>query len=78
MDAVDQVRRDEIREKGKDHKELLKDTRYIWLNDPWNLTDKQQARLGALEKLNLKINRAYLMKDQELPAKITARAPGCP
>ena len=61
--AVDQVRRDEIREKGKDHKELMAKTRYIWLKNPWNLTDKQQARLSELEHLNLKINRAYLLKE---------------
>ncbi|MCU7861521.1 MAG: transposase, partial [Candidatus Thiodiazotropha sp. (ex Lucinoma kastoroae)] len=34
--AVDQVRRDEIREKGKAHKELMAKTRYIWLKKPWN------------------------------------------
>ena len=32
--AVDQVRRDEIREKGKAHKELVAKTRYIWLKNP--------------------------------------------
>ena len=31
MEAVDQVRRNEIHEKGKEHKELMKDSRYIWL-----------------------------------------------
>jgi len=61
--AVDQVRRDEIREKGKAHKELMAKTRYLWLKNPWNLTDKQQARLSELEHLNLKINRAYLLKE---------------
>lgn len=61
--AVDQVRRDEIREKGKDHKELMAKTRYIWLKNPWNLTSHQQARLSELEQLNLKINRAYLLKE---------------
>lgn len=61
--AVDQVRRDEIRDKGKAHKQLMAKTRYIWLKNPWNLTDKQQARLSALEHLNLKINRAYLLKE---------------
>lgn len=61
--AVDQVRRDEIREKGKEHKALMNKTRYIWLKNPWNLTDKQQARLSELEQLNLKINRAYLLKE---------------
>lgn len=61
--AVDQVRRDEIREKGKEHKDLMAKTRYIWLKNPWNLTENQQARLSALEGLNLKINRAYLLKE---------------
>jgi transposase len=63
MSAVDQVRRDEIREKGEEHKELMQDTRYIWLKKPWNLTEKQNLRLSFLEKLNLKINRAYLLKE---------------
>lgn len=61
--AVDQVRRDEIREKGKEHKALMSKTRSIWLKNPWNLTDKQQARLSELEHRNLKINRAYLLKE---------------
>ncbi|MES0447282.1 MAG: ISL3 family transposase [Desulfobacterales bacterium] len=61
--AVDLVRRDEIREKGAAHKALMNKTRYIWLKNPWNLTSKQKGRLSELEKLNLKINRAYLLKE---------------
>ena len=61
--AVDQVRPDEIREKGTDHKALMARTRYIWLKNPWNLTSHQQTRLSELEQLNLKINRAYLLKE---------------
>ena len=64
MEAVDQVRRDEIREKGKDHKDLMKGSRYIWLKNPWNLTPKQRARLSSLEHMNLKITRAYLLKER--------------
>ena len=63
MTAVDQVRRDEIREKGPAHKALMHKTRFIWLKNPWNLTARQQHRLGTLERLNLKINRAYLLKE---------------
>lgn len=63
MAAVDQVRRDEIREKGKAHRELVARTRYLWLKNPWNLTEKQAVRLGELERLNLKVNRAYLLKE---------------
>ena len=63
MAAVDQVRRDEIREKGPTHKALMYKTRFIWLKNPWNLTESQALRLGALERLNLKINRADLLKE---------------
>ena len=63
MEAVEQVRRDEIREKGPAHKALMYKTRFIWLKNPWNLTEGQTFRLGELERLNLKINRAYLLKE---------------
>ena len=61
--AVDQVRREEAHELKEKNPELLKDTRYIWLKNPWNLTPKQKERLGYLEKLNLRTNRAYLLKE---------------
>lgn len=63
LQAVDEVRREEARELKKTNPELLKRTRYIWLKNPENLTDKQRARLGHLEKLNLRCNRAYLLKE---------------
>jgi len=61
--AVDDVRREEATTLKKSNPELLKKTRYLWLKNPENLTDKQRSRLGYLEKLNLKINRAYLLKE---------------
>jgi len=63
MDAVDQVRKEEAQKLNPDNPDLLKGTRYIWLKNPWNLTEKQKTRLSDLEKLNLKINRAYLLKE---------------
>lgn len=63
LKAVDEVRRDEARELKKTNPELLKRTRYIWLKNPENLTGKQRSRLGHLEKLNLRCNRAYLLKE---------------
>ena len=63
LDAVDKVRRQEARRLKEANPELLKRTRYIWLKNPENLTDKQRARLGHLEKLNLRTNRAYLLKE---------------
>ena len=63
MTAVDQVRRDEIREKGPAQQVLMHKTRFIWLKNPWNLTERQHRRLSELQRLNLKINRAYLLKE---------------
>jgi transposase len=63
LKAVDAVRREEAHELKKTNPELLKRTRYLWLKNPENLTDKQRARLGYLEKLNLRSNRAYLLKE---------------
>ena len=61
--AVDEVRREEAAELKKTNPELLKRTRYIWLKNAENLTEQQRARLGYLEKLNLKCHRAYLLKE---------------
>lgn len=63
LKAVDQVRRDETQELKKTNPELLKKSRYLWLKNPENLTDKQRSRLGYLERLNLRTNRAYLLKE---------------
>lgn len=63
LDAVNNVRRQEAALLKRTDPDLLKGTRYIWLKNPWNLTDKQKQRLSYLEKLNLKINRAYLLKE---------------
>ena len=63
MAAVDQVRRDEVREKGPAHKALMYKTRFIWLKNQWHLTAPHVQRLSSLERLNLKINRAYLLKE---------------
>jgi transposase len=63
LQAVDEVRRREAAALKKTNPGLLKRTRYLWLKNPENLTAKQRARLGYLEKLNLRINRAYLLKE---------------
>jgi len=63
IEAVDTVRKQEAWELKAANPELLKKTRYIWLKNPCNLTEHQRVRLSDLEKLNLKINRAYLLKE---------------
>jgi transposase len=62
-EAVDKVRRQEVNNKSAEHKDVLVGTRYIWLKNPWNLTDKQKSSLSFLETLNLNIHRAYLLKE---------------
>lgn len=63
LQAVDEVRREEVRELKTINPDLLKRTRYIWLKNPENLKDKERARLGYLEKLNVKCHRAWLLKE---------------
>ncbi|MCK4830358.1 transposase [bacterium] len=45
----------------KENQELKK-TRFIWLKRPENLTEKQEAKLAELKKLDLKTARAYQIK----------------
>jgi transposase len=56
-EALDQVRRNE-----QSGNALLKKTRYIWLKNPFRLTQKQLKRLGNLKQMNLKTVRAYNIK----------------
>jgi transposase len=71
-DAVDQVRRVEQKSQS-----LLHGTRYIWLRNPANLSDRQRDTLEALPTRHLKTARAYRIRlaFQELydqPADVAA------
>lgn len=55
--GIDQVRREE-----QAHNASLKRTRYIWLKNPENLTEKQKNELGSLKDMRLKTSRAYMIK----------------
>jgi len=54
-EAIDTIRRAE----AKDHKQLLKNTRYLWLKRPKNLTAKQVDWLDQLLQHPLQTVRAY-------------------
>lgn len=56
-DAVDEVRRAEVKERPE-----LKKSRYLWLKNQRNLSAGQRASLGSLTRLNLKTARAYQMR----------------
>jgi transposase len=55
--AIERVRREEQQANA-----ALKKTRYIWLKNPKNLTEKQAVQLGQLKGLDLKTARAYHIK----------------
>lgn len=44
------------------HRGDCEKTRYIWLKNPGNLTEKQKKQLGSLKDMNLKTVRAYNIK----------------
>ena len=56
-DAVDQVRREEQRERPE-----LNKTRYLWLTNPNNLKQRQKTALDSLTRMNLKTARAYQLR----------------
>jgi len=58
--AVDEVRREE----AKHNKELLKNTRYMWLKRPKNLTERQRDLLDELLAQPLDTVRAYTLSQQ--------------
>jgi transposase len=59
--ALDTVRRRE-RTTNQAKKNLLRNTRYLWLKNPSNLTQKQTSWLTDIKKLDLKTARAYHLK----------------
>jgi len=63
-EAVDQVRRDEQKSRQE-----LKKSRYLWLKNPANLSERQQAHLQGLAGTNLKTARAYDPPDLPRPLR---------
>lgn len=59
-EAVNKVRNAEIRRGGK-YKEL-KDTRWLWVKNPGNLTEKQLKRMERIDRENLVTAKAYQMR----------------
>ena len=58
--AIDEVRREE----SKHHRELLKNTRYMWLKRPANLTERQRDLLDELLAQPLETVQAYRLSQQ--------------
>lgn len=62
--AVDTVRKGEHRQLKRDgNPELLKKTKYLWLKNPENWTDKQRAHFESLKIDALQVGRAWSIKE---------------
>jgi transposase len=62
-EAVDEVRRDEVREVETKDKKALKNTRWSLLKNPWNLTELEEKKLAELPKINERIYRGHMLKE---------------
>jgi len=56
-EAVDEVRRTEQKSRAE-----LKKSRYLWLKNPQNLSDRQRAQLDGLSSSNLKTGSTYRIR----------------
>lgn len=61
--AVDDVRRETWRQLQGADKVAFKQTRWLWLKNPWNLKPEERRRLSALCRTNQPIVRAYYLKE---------------
>ena len=62
-EALDEVRREEVREAEPEDKKPLKKTRWALQKNPENLTESQENKLVELQRTNKRIYRAYLLKE---------------
>jgi transposase len=62
--AVDETRKQDVAKlKADGYESVLTKSKYIFLKNPENLKDKQAMRLEELLQYNLRVVRAYLMKE---------------
>lgn len=61
-EAVDKVRRAEVRLGGQGVWEALRKSQWLWRKNPENLTDLEQARLAKIKDKNLGTAKAYQMR----------------
>ena len=77
-DAVDEVRRAEVRQAADtDAAKALKHTRWALLKNPWNLRQREGEKLAEVQRINRRLYRAYLLKEslaQGLDYRQTGRA----
>jgi transposase len=63
QEAVEEVRRSEMRRLSRKERVVFKRSRWLLLNNPWNLNPDQKNRLSTLVRWNTPIVRAYYLKE---------------
>jgi len=63
QEAVEEVRRSEMRRLSREERVVFKRSRWLLLKNPWNLTPDQKNRLSTLVRWNTPIVRAYYLKE---------------
>lgn len=58
-DAIDKVRRKEVKTQGK----LLKNARYVLLKNENNLSEKQKLKFDSIQQANLKVSKAWTVRE---------------
>lgn len=63
-DAVDEVRRDQLRDlRGTPEGKEIFRSRFALLKNPWNLSKSEKGKLSDLQRTNAQLYRAYLLKE---------------
>jgi transposase len=63
-DALDKVRRDQVRDlAGTDKASAVKKTRFALQKNPWNLSQSDHEKLADVQRSNKALYRAYLLKE---------------
>ena len=63
VDGVDKVRKRENKALMQAGDHALSKTKYLWLTNPSNMTDKARERFAELKELELKTGRAWALKE---------------
>lgn len=63
IDAVDKVRKQEHKALMKTGDDILTRSKYLWLTNPENMTDKARDRFDELKAMELKTARAWALKE---------------
>jgi len=60
---IDSVRNSEYKRATEEDKRVIKGTKYLLLKNEYNLKEHEKSQLAELLKLNRRLNKVYILKD---------------